>query len=117
MAEKAMLTQITNNKEEILKISEIAQQILARENKITISNAEAIPSIIHAFLRSTVGFLAENKSQTEDTVIDLFGILEVGTTFRESEDGENDGNFTPFATAGPAFRKGVKDNDITETED
>lgn len=117
MADKAILVQITNNEKEIIDISKAAQELLAREHKIGMSNFEGYPTIVSAFLRTAIAYLAEHKSTTEDVVIDLFGLLDIGVTFRESEDGENDGNFTPFATAGPEFRKKVKDNDVTESED
>lgn len=117
MSDKAILAPITNNQKEIVEISELAQKILARENHIVISNPEAIPTIVDAFMRTTIAYLAENKSTTEDIVIDLLGLMDIGVSFRESEDGENDGNFTPFVTPGPVFRKGIKDNDVTESED
>lgn len=117
MSEKASLIEINNNAKEIIEISETAQKLLARDHKITVSNAMAIPTIVNAFMKTATAYLAEHKDTNVDVSIDMLGFFDMGVSYRESEDGENDGNFTPFTTPGPVFKKAIKDNDLTEDDD
>lgn len=115
--ENAVLVEINNNAKEIMDISELARQYLDRENHIKVSNPAAIPTIVHAFMKVAVNYLAEKKSTDTDVAIDVLGFFDMGVTFRESDEGECDGNFTPFTTPGPVFKKAIKDNEITEEDD
>lgn len=118
MAEKAILTEIQANVKEIKEITEITQKILADENKITITNASVIPTIVYKFLRTTAAWLNEKKSTDENISIDIMGIMTMGVDYREApEDAELDGNFVPFIEPGPDFKLTIKDNDATEDEE
>lgn len=114
---KAVFVEITKNEKEIKKISETTQKILENESSITITNANVIPTIAYTFLRTVAAWLGDNKSTESDVLIDVMGLMEMGVSYRESEDGEANGNFTPFIVPGPEFKQRIKDNELTENED
>lgn len=114
--EKAVLIEINNNIDEIIEISDTARSILERDNHIMISNAAIVPTIVNAFLTSAAAYLAEHKDVNKDVIIDMLGFFDMGVSYRDS-DGEADGNFTPFVTPGPSFKRAIKDNDVTEDEE
>ena len=114
---KAVFVEITKNQNEINKISEVTQKVLENESNIKITNANVIPTIASTFLRTVASWLSDNKSTDSDISIDIMGLMEMGISYRESEDGEANGNFTPFIVPGPEFKQRIKDNDLTENED
>jgi len=113
---KAKLIEIRDNKKELMEISERAQAVLDQENRIKITQAAAIPTIVYAFLRETINYLNRNKVSGQDIEINLMQLMDIGISFRES-DGEKDGNFTPYITPGQEFKLLVKDDEETEDED
>ena len=78
-----------------------------------------------SWLASTIGSvskgwwtsLSKEKSMDVDTEINLMDVLTVGISYRESEDGEKDGNFTPYAIPGQVFKTTIKSDEVTEDEE
>ena len=119
-AENAKLIELTGTRQEIAQIEAIsknAQEILANEHHISISHAGAIPTIAYTFLYSAAQFLDQNKSTTNDIIINLMNLIEMGVTYRESDDGEKDGNFVPFIQPGTIFKTVIKSDEMTEDDD
>lgn len=110
----AKLIELRQNEKEILKIAEKAAKYLESENQIIISHSQAIPTIAYAFLREAIEYLKENKTAGSDIELNLMQLLDIGVSYRENEDAEKEGNFTPYATPGQEFKMLVKDDDETE---
>lgn len=112
---KARLIEIRDDQKALMEISERAKNVLQQENRIKIGLADAIPTIVYAFLRETINYLNRNKTTGQDIEVNLMQLMDIGITYRES-DGEKEGNFTPFITPGQEFKLLVKDDDETEEE-
>ena len=118
--EAAKLVELTGSTQEIKSITEIAenaQKLLLEKRNIDISMAMAIPTIVYEFLYSATQFLDQNKSTSNDTIINLMNLIEMGVTYRESEDGEKDGNFVPFIQPGTIFKTVIKSDEMTEDDE
>lgn len=113
----AKLVQLNTNKKEIEEICAKAQKVLDEERNINVSNSLGIAAIAYEFLNAAAQWLAENKKPGTDISIDLMQIIEMGISYRDSEDGENEGNFTPFVSPGQHFKTVIKDNEMTEDEE
>lgn len=113
----AKLVELNSSVKEIEDISALTQQVLERDRNIVISHKMAIPTIAYEFLINAAKYLAEHKVADEGatTEINIMDVLSMGVSYRES-DGENEGNFTPFAVPGPSFKKAIKDNEVTEED-
>lgn len=110
----AKLITLNTNKKEIEAICESAQKVLDSENNISISNALGIATIVYEFLNAAGRYLDENKDKNSEVSINLMEMLEIGVSYRESDDGEKEGNFTPFVIPGQALRTAIKDDNITD---
>lgn len=99
------------------EISKIAQKVLKDERKINITMHEAIPTIAYELLYAAMQYLEKNKSTDEDLSVNFFNLLEMGVTYRESEDSEKDGNFTPYLQPGVIMKTVIKSDEVTEDED
>lgn len=110
----AILIEVRENESEIAAISEAAAKILQSEHNIKFSNPVGLPTVVYTFLKATMQHLAQNKTEGEDSEINLFQLLDIGISYREGEDGEKDGNFTPYAVPGQEFKLIVKDDENTE---
>lgn len=110
----AKLIEITKNREELLGIAKIAKDILDDNYNIKISLSDAIPTIVYVFMENMYQYLRDNKSQDTNITIDFMGLMELGITYRYSEDGEKEGNFTPFIVPGPTCKIMIKDDTLTE---
>lgn len=119
-SENAKLVDFKGTPKEMKDLSEIAemtQKVLKNECHINITMAEAIPTIAYEFLYSVAQFLDKNKDQNTDTVVNIMNLLEMGVTYRESDDGEKDGNFTPFIQPGTIFKTLIKSDEMTEDDE
>jgi uncharacterized protein (DUF2164 family) len=112
----AKLVEIRENEKEIKKIAERAQKYLDSEHNIEINHAEAIPTFVYVFLREAVNFLNEKKAAGQDVEINLMQLLHLGVSYRENEEAEKEGNYTPYALPGQEFKLLVKDDADTEEE-
>ena len=115
----AKLIDFNGTKEEldaIENISKTAQKVLKGENNIYISRHEAIPTIVSQFLYVLAQYLEQNKDTEEDISINLMNFMELGVTYRESDDGEKSGNFVPFTVPGTIFKTVIKSDENTENE-
>lgn len=110
----AKLIEIRENEKEINHIAENAAKLLETENNIVISQPAAIPTIAHAFLREAINYLAANKTTGGDIELNLMQLLDVGISYRENDEAEKEGNFTPYATPGQEFKLLIKDDEDTE---
>lgn len=107
----------SKERKDISEISEITQKVLKSERNINITMAEAIPTIAYEFLYAAAQFLERNKSTDEDIVVNLMDLMTMGVTYRESDDGEKSGNFTPYVQPGTVLKTVIKSDEVTEDED
>lgn len=110
----AKLIEIREQEKEIAKIAEAAKAHLKHENNITVTSAIAIPTIAYAFLREAIAYVNQNKSTDSDFTLNLMQLIDLGVSYRENEDAEKEGNYTPFAAPGQEFKLLVKDDADTE---
>jgi len=101
----------------LTEIAEAAQKVLYKERHINITMADAIPTIAYEFLYSAAQFLDKNKSTDSDISVNIMNLLEMGITYRESDDGEKEGNFTPFIQPGTIFKTVIKSDETTEDDE
>ena len=119
-AENAKLIDFNGTSKELDDLKTIAtmtQSILKNERHISITMAEAIPTIVYDFLYACAQFLEKNKSTDSDISINLMNLMEMGVTYRESDDGEKNGNFTPYIQPGTIMKTVIKSDEMTEDED
>lgn len=114
--ENARLIEIRENEKEIMKIAERAQKFIDEENHIVITHPAAIPTIAYAFLRESINYLNENKNAGNDITLNLMQLFDMGISFRDNEDAEKEGNYTPFLVPGQEFKLLVKNDEDTEEE-
>ena len=120
MSQNAKLIELTGTRKEVAAITAIAenaQELLKNEHHIDITLASAIPTIAYEFLYSAAQFLDKNKSTDADTSINIMNLIEMGVTYRESADGEKDGNFVPFIQPGTIFKTIIKSDEMTEDDE
>lgn len=98
----ARLIDIRDNVKDITKIAERTQKVLAANHKINISHWQAIPTMVYEFLRESVNYIARNKT-TDGISLALANVLTLGISYRENEDAEKEGNYTPFVTINNDF--------------
>ena len=117
MSENAKLVEFNGTAQEVSELAQIAkdtQKILAEEHHIKISLADAIPTIVYAFIHRATQFLDENKEKESDRTVNLMNLIEIGVTYRESGDGEKSGNFTPFLQPGTIMKTIIKSDEDEE---
>jgi hypothetical protein len=114
MSKTAKLIEIRENEKEILKIAEKAAKYLESENNIVVSHAQAIPTIAYGFLREAINYLNEQKAAGSDIELNLMQLIDLGISYRENDEAEKEGNFTPYAAPGQEFKLLVKDDAETE---
>ena len=102
---------------DLSEISKMTQKVLKEERHISITMAEAIPTIAYEFLYSVAQYLEANKDPNSDTVVNIMNLIEMGVTYRESADGEKEGNFTPFIQPGTIFKTIIKSDEMTEDDE
>jgi len=112
--DNSRLIEIRENVKEISKIADRAAKYLDEENRITITHSLAIPTIVYAFMREAINFLTENKVVGSDIEINLMQLLDLGISYRENDEAEKEGNFTPYARPGQEFKLLVKSDEDTE---
>lgn len=116
MSANAKFIEVRENETEISAIAAAAHTLLTDEFNINVRVADAIPTIAYAFLRASAAHVASNKpvEPGETYEINLFQLLDLGVSYQEGEDGEKDGNYTPFTNAGQEFKLIIKDDGLTE---
>lgn len=114
MANTANLIEIRENQTEIMNIAKYAQKYLEAENNIHVTHHEVIPTIAFAFFRGMIDHLNQNKTPGRDVEINVLDLFDIGIAYRENEEAEKEGNFTPFMRPGQEFKLLVKDDDQTE---
>ena len=107
----------TSDMKSVSEIAKMAQKILKEENNIVITMADAIPTIVYQYLIALAKYLEKNKVAGETTSINFMNYAHFGVTFRESEDGEKDGNFTPFVQPGSILKTLIKSDETTEDDE
>jgi hypothetical protein len=106
--------EIRDNEKELMQIAENARLSLERQMGIKINNASGIPTVVYMFLLETVNFLNKQKEEGTDVEVNLMNLMTLGISHRESEDGEKEGNFTPYLQPGQELKLLVKDDEDTE---
>lgn len=117
--ENAKLIELNGSKKEIeamMSIADSAQEILQRDHNIAISLSAAIPTIAYVFMYAAAQYLEQNKSTEEDVSINLMNLFEMGVTYRETDDGDKQGNFVPYLNPGTIFKTVIKSDDETEDD-
>lgn len=116
MSANAKFIEVRENETEISAIAAGAHDLLTNEFNINVRVADAIPTIAYAFLRSAAAHIAANKPTESGEVyeLNLFQLLDMGVSLEEGEDGEKDGNYTPFTNPGQEFKLIIKDDGLTE---
>lgn len=112
--EKFVPIEITENAKEIQKINERAQKLLLDQFGVDVTSATGIPTIAYAFFVSAMAFVNERKAPGTDYSLNILQLFELGVSHRETEEGEKEGNYTPFIIPGPEFKIIVKDDSETE---
>ena len=98
-------------------IAERAMEILNDEYGATISNWESVHIVARAAMLATMEYLKEIASPEENAMINMHGLCIMGVTYRPSEDGEKEGNFTPYFEPTPKMKTFFKSDDDTEEND
>ena len=112
--ESAKLIEFKEHGKELHEISEMAKKALDHNRNIVISQSAAIPTIVHEFMYSMFEYLSKQKSTDKDVMINFMNLFDFGITYRESDDAEKDGNFTPFMTPGQICKTIIKSDELTE---
>jgi len=115
--EDAVFLEIRENQKEIAKICDRANKALISEHNINVTHAPAIATISYRFLQQAIAYLNEKKTAGEDISINLMQLFDMGISYRENDEGEKVGNFTPFLIPGQEFKLMVKDDGVTEDEE
>lgn len=101
----------------VSEINEMAQKMLKEECKIVISDPKAFPSIVFEYLTAIAKYLEKNKVPGEGASVNFMNFATFGVTYRESEDGEKEGNFTPYIQPGTILKTYIKSDEATEDDD
>lgn len=104
----------TGNGEEILKICARCTELMESEYNAHINEFSSVAIIVHTFMRATAEYLNENKTTDENVILNMFDIFNFGVAYRESDDGEKDGNFVPYLEPRPALKTMFKSDEDTE---
>jgi hypothetical protein len=95
----------------------VAQKKLIDDNNIEIPNDAAIPTIAAVYMESLFTVLADNINAESEKKVNFAGLMNVGYTHRDSEDGEKEGNYTPLLEAGIKIKRMIKSDANTESDD
>ena len=114
MSKQVKLIEIRENEKEILKIAEATAAYLEAEHNIIFSHANAIPTFAYAFLRQAIEHINQNKAAGTDYSLNIMQLLDLGVSYRENDEAEKEGNYTPYAIPGQEFKLLVKNDDDTE---
>lgn len=112
--EKFVPIEIKVNEKEVLKIAERAQKLLKEQFGVDVTSVSGIPTITYAFISSAMSFVNERKSQDGEYKLNIMELFDLGVSYRAAEEGEKDGNFTPFMIPGQEFKLLIKDDSSTE---
>jgi len=115
--EDAVFLEIRENQKEINKICERAHKALISEHNINVTHAPAIATIAYRFLQQTIAYLNEKKTPGEDISVNVMQLFDMGISYRENDEGEKTGNFTPYMIPGQEYKLMVKDDGETEDEE
>lgn len=107
----------SQEKKAIDEIAKVAQKVLKDERKINITMYEAIPTIAYELLYAAAQYLEKNKKVDEDLSVNFLNLFEMGVTYRGSDDGEKDGNFTPYVQPGVVMKTVIKSDDVSEDDE
>ena len=107
----------SQEKKAIEEIAKIAQKVLKDERKINVSMYEAVPTIAYEVMYAIIQYLEKNKKADEDISVNFMNLFELGVTYRGSDDGEKEGNFTPYVQPGVIMKTVIKSDEMTEDED
>ena len=97
-------------------IGERAMEILDKEYGASISNWESVHVVAHAKALATMEYLKERANVDENVMVNMYGLYMMGVTYRPSDDGEKEGNFTPYFEPTPKMKTFFKSDDDTENE-
>lgn len=88
----------------------------SKEYNLNIVQPEVASTVVLVWLEEFAKHLAAeteaNGNKPVEVVLD--SIMTLGTTIRDSEEGEKEGNLVPFVTLGEVFKLGAKNDTSTE---
>lgn len=88
----------------------------SKEYNLNIVQPEVASTVVLVWLEEFAKQLAaeteSNGNKPVEVVLD--SIMTLGTTIRDSEEGEKEGNLVPFVTLGEVFKLGAKNDTSTE---
>ena len=88
----------------------------SKEYNLNIVQPEVASTVVLVWLEEFAKHLASeteaNGNKPVEVVLD--SIMTLGTTIRDSEEGEKEGNLVPFVTLGEVFKLGAKNDTSTE---
>lgn len=112
----AKLIELQDSRNEMVEIANITRDVLDTERNIDITRADAIPTIVYEYMVTLFKYIGDHKSTEENFELKFADLFRAGVSYRESEDGEKDANFTPYLIPGSTFKILVKSDDTTEEE-
>jgi hypothetical protein len=95
MTGAAIIIPIRENGEEITSIANKAKDVLEQDHGIKVRDPEAVWTVAYKTLEETVKWISDNK-KSDNLILNFFDLFDIGVTYRESDESEKDGNFTPF---------------------
>ena len=104
----------TGNGAEIMKICARSVELMESEYNAHINEFSSVAMIVYTFMKATAEYLNENKTVDENVILNMFDIFNFGVAYRESEDGEKDGNFVPYLEPRPSLKTMFKSDEDTE---
>ena len=107
----------SGNPDELKWIGNRTVEILKDEYDAVINNADACILVVDALIRATAELLNERKTPEENVVINITDLISIGVSYRPSDDGEKEGNYTPIVMPRPKLKTFFKSDDDTEEND
>ena len=108
--------ELYEDKEIIESIAEDTAKYLDVQRGYEIDGAVSIPTIFHDFMVFAWKKLSSLQKEGKTPQINLAGIMTIGISERENEDGEKEGNLMPFITVGQIPKTIIKSDDETEDD-
>lgn len=108
MSSKAKFIEVQEQSKELKAITEKAQAYLI-ENGITISQMEAIPTIVYGFLQQTIQYLNKAKTEDDEVELNMMQLFDIGIS-------STDEGMVPYLTPGQEFKLLIKSDDESEEE-
>lgn len=111
------LIEIRENEKDILKICDAAAQRLDREESIQVTPSAGLATTAYVYLREAINSVSAKKSSGSENELDVMGLFVLGVTYRENEEAEKEGNYTPYIKPSTQFELLVNEGKIVEPKE